>query len=160
MHLLRSDRTVTEYIDYIISETEEESRQWVLGTMEHNAKEPRLSYNLTIVRQSDQQILGWIGIGAAEDPERGELDFGYALLPAYWGQGYATEALASLLEFAFVSLGVSLIYGECNVHNTGSARVMEKAGMQLKERVTEIDDESGETLEDFRYVATRKNMDM
>lgn len=129
IHALRSDPDVTRYMDYIKSDTEEETRDWLAGTMRHNALSPRQSYNLAVVRQSDGEILGWVGIGEAEDGRGSELDFGYALLPEHWGQGYATEALKAVIDFAFEHLGIHTIYGECHVENVASARVMEKAGL-------------------------------
>lgn len=131
MHLLRSDPAVTRYCEYIASETPAQTRRWLHDTMAHNAAEPRLSYNLAIVRRSDGCVIGWIGIGRAQDPALGELDFGYALRPAFWGQGYATEALVALLGYAFRHLGAARIFGECDAENVASARVMEKAGLRL-----------------------------
>ena len=137
LHRLRSDPAVTRYMDYITSESEQETREWIQGTMQHNALTPRRSYNLTIVRQSDNEILGWIGIGIgeSENPQHGDVDFGYAILPAYWGQGYATEALAAIIKIAFKALGAVGVYGECDVRNSASARVMAKAGLRRVEAV-------------------------
>jgi len=129
MALLRLDPLVTRYIDYIASDTAEEVRAWLFATMEQNARLPRESWNLAIVRRADGAVLGWIGIGQSSQPERGELDFGYALLPRYQGQGYAAEALRSLMAWCFEHLGIQRIYGECDARNLASARVMEKAGL-------------------------------
>jgi RimJ/RimL family protein N-acetyltransferase len=139
MHLLRSDRVVTRYCAYIESETPEQAEAWVRDTMVHNATMPRLSYNLAIVGKADQAVLGWIGIGQASDPTLGELSFGYALRPAYWGQGYMTEALTALLGYAFDALEAQSVQGECDAANPASARVMEKAGMRFVRRVPEDD---------------------
>jgi [ribosomal protein S5]-alanine N-acetyltransferase len=139
MHLLRSDTTVTRYCAYIASQMPEEAEAWVRDTMVHNAMRPRLSYNLAIVRKEDGQIMGWIGIGKASDPSLGEMSFGYALRPAYWGEGYMTEALTALLEFAFEELGARSVQGECDAQNPASARVMEKAGLIFVERRAEDD---------------------
>ena len=133
MHLLRSDPVVTRYCEYMASSTPEEARAWVQDTMVHNAMEPRFSYNLAIVRREDGCVMGWIGIGRAKDPTLGELSFGYALRPAFWGQGCMTEALTALLGFAYEELGAASIQGECAAENPASARVMEKAGLRYIE---------------------------
>ncbi|MFO7696035.1 MAG: GNAT family N-acetyltransferase [Anaerolineae bacterium] len=129
MAALRMDPRVTQYNEYILSCTPEEVHAWIASTIDHNSRVPRFSWNLTIVRREDGAILGWIGIGHGSAPERGDLDFGYALLPAYWGQGYAAEALRALLDWCFCHLDIQRIYGECDVRNPRSARVMLKAGM-------------------------------
>jgi len=131
LHQMRSNGTVTRYIEYIKSETEPETWAWIKGTMYHNSLSPRQSYNLAVVLQSTKEVIGWIGIGQAAEQEYGELDFGYALLPRYWGQGHATEALSALISFAFEKFDeVNSIHGECDVNNFASARVMEKAGLR------------------------------
>lgn len=149
MHLLGSDGEVTRYCQYIAMETQEQAREWVRETMVHNAAAPRFSYNLAIVRREDDAVLGWIGIGRADDQTLGELDFGYALRPAYWGQGYMNEALCALLSFCFWQLGAQSVYGECDARNPASARVMEKAGLHLVRR-----SQGADGSESLLYAAT------
>ena len=139
MHALRSDPVVTRYCAYIASDTLEEAKTWVRDTMVHNAMRPRLSYNLAIVSKEDGQVMGWIGIGQADDPTLGELSFGYALRSAYWGRGYMTEALTALLTFAYEELGAKSVQGECDAQNPASGRVMAKAGLRFVERRPEDD---------------------
>jgi [ribosomal protein S5]-alanine N-acetyltransferase len=156
LHQLRSNPAVTQYIDYIKSETEADTYQWLRGTIMHNARMPRLSYNLAIVRQMDNQVMGWIGIGQPSDPTSGDLDFGYALLPDFWGQGYMSEALEALLGYAFESLGAQRIFGECEVVNEASARVMEKVGLHLETRRWERKESTEKLSETLRYVIRRE----
>jgi RimJ/RimL family protein N-acetyltransferase len=133
IHALRSDPEVARFMDFD-PETAAQTRGWLADVVKHNQKQPRIGYNFAIVRESDSRIIGWIGIGAPSKPsgryER-ELDFAYALRPPYWAQGFMTEALGAVLAFAFEKLSADFIYGECDVRNVASARVMEKAGMRL-----------------------------
>jgi RimJ/RimL family protein N-acetyltransferase len=129
MAALRMDPRMTQYNEYILSRTPEEVHAWIASTIDHNSRVPRFSWNLAIVRREDGAILGWIGTGQADEPERGDMDFGYALLPAHWGQGYASEALHALVDWCFANFDITQVYGECNVENPRSARVMEKAGL-------------------------------
>jgi RimJ/RimL family protein N-acetyltransferase len=107
-----------------------QSREWIEAQMDHNRAEPRFSHNSVIVERNSAQILGWIGIGAPADATWGDLDFGYALRRQSWGNGYMTEALRGVLLFAFEHMGATSVFGMCETANVGSARVMEKAGMQ------------------------------
>jgi RimJ/RimL family protein N-acetyltransferase len=52
---------------------------------------------------------------------------GYFLHKKYWGQGYASEALAAVVSFAFKH-GVYQIDSGCNAANLASQKVLEKAG--------------------------------
>jgi ribosomal-protein-alanine N-acetyltransferase len=151
MHRLRSDPKVTRFLDYIRSENEAETQTWLRNTIKHNQCSPRLSYNLTIVHQADGKIIGWIGIGRADNPVHGDLDFAYALLPDFWGQGYTTEALDALLTFAFRQPDVQRIFGECAVENIASRRVMEKVGLRLEQAASPAHQATAQPQQELRY---------
>jgi RimJ/RimL family protein N-acetyltransferase len=57
-------------------------------------------------------------------------DVGYALSPRFWGEGVATEALSSLVEWASAQSSIYRIWAVCDVDNLASSRVLEKVGMQ------------------------------
>ncbi len=67
--------------------------------------------------------------------ELGEVDIGYRLLPAYWGQGFATEAAHASLEYGFRVLGLPEIIALVLPGNAGSIRVLHKLGMTRREDV-------------------------
>jgi [ribosomal protein S5]-alanine N-acetyltransferase len=50
---------------------------------------------------------------------------GYVLARPYWGNGYATEALKSLIPVA-AELGIRQLYAICHVEQLASCRVLEK----------------------------------
>src|SRR3712207_3840485 len=129
IYALSQEPDVTRFQTWLRLSSEEEARQWILNAIDHNQRVPRYAYNLAIVTQHDAQAIGWIGWGRASDPAKGDYDFGYALLPGAWGNGYMTEALQAAVNFMFESLHAELVFGECAESNHGSARVMEKAGL-------------------------------
>ena len=53
----------------------------------------------------------------------------YKLGPAFWGQGYAVEALRAVTAFLFRQAGFHRVQAKCSVQNEASERVMQKAGM-------------------------------
>jgi [ribosomal protein S5]-alanine N-acetyltransferase len=57
------------------------------------------------------------------------VEFGYVLARRYWGHGLMTEALTAAADWALAQFENFRISGCCDVDNTGSARVMEKAGL-------------------------------
>lgn len=121
--------------------SEAQSRHWITDLIFHNRQQPRTSHNALIVERASHSVIGWIGIGkpSAKHAAAGDLDFGYALAQAYWGQGVMTEALHMLLTFAFTELGANRVFATCEVQNIGSYRVMEKAKMKREQRYTEAD---------------------
>ena len=56
-------------------------------------------------------------------------DMGWILDKNYWNKGFVTEAAKLIVEFV-KSLGVKMIFAQCDAENIGSWRVMEKIGMK------------------------------
>lgn len=154
LHALRTNRDVYRY-NHFGPESQEETRTWIRETIVHNNLTPRLSHNCSMVLRTNDQVIGWIGFGIASDTRDCDLSFGYALLPAFWDQGYMSEALQAMLTFAFSTSSAQRIAGTCDVRNPASARVMEKAGLRQLERFADIDDKTGEPFTSFRYVIQR-----
>lgn len=61
-------------------------------------------------------------------PVGGSVEIGYSLLPQFQGQGYATEIMDALVEWAFTHPDVSTIAAEALPDNGASLRVLKKLG--------------------------------
>lgn len=133
-----------------------QAREWIETQRFHNSAAPRFSHNSIILERKTGQILGWIGIGIPQDRTWGDLDFGYALRRQSWGKGYMTEALKGVLVFAFEQMGADSVFGECETANVGSARVMEKVGMQRVATYLESRFPLAEPVPMYRYRIARK----
>lgn len=72
-------------------------------------------------------------------------DVGFAMLPAYRGRGYATEAAAATLAHGRDHLRLDRILAIVKPQNAGSIRVLEKLGM-VRERVTRLSADGPELL--------------
>lgn len=55
---------------------------------------------------------------------------GYLLSRSHWGQGYMSEAVRLLLEYAFEELDLNRVEAEVDCRNTASARALEKLGFR------------------------------
>ena len=73
---------------------------------------------------------------APERFKKGEIS--YSLHPDYWGKGFATAAVRTLLEYAFNSLDLHRVEAGVAVENAKSIRVLEKVGMQREGRHRKI----------------------
>lgn len=76
------------------------------------------------------QLIGMLNQTDAFDDT---VEVGYALLPRYWGQGYATEALTAAIS-AFFAQGFQEVLAGAFEENVASTRVMIKSGMTLIDR--------------------------
>jgi len=81
-----------------------------------------------ILHKADQIAIGGIGFHGPPD-EAGRVEIGYNIIPAYEGQGYATEMARRVIDWAFQTPGIQVITAQCLDDNLGSIRVLEKAGM-------------------------------
>jgi RimJ/RimL family protein N-acetyltransferase len=71
-----------------------------------------------------------------EDHRRGEI--GCAIARAHWGHGYGSDALTTLIRFAFEQLDLHRLEADPDPHNTASIRLVERQGFRregyLRER--------------------------
>jgi ribosomal-protein-alanine N-acetyltransferase len=62
-----------------------------------------------------------------------DVDLGYAFLPDFWYQGFATESAAAILEFARTTLKVPRTLALVSPDNTRSIKLLEKLGFSFTE---------------------------
>jgi ribosomal-protein-alanine N-acetyltransferase len=79
-----------------------------------------------IIRAEDGALLGMVEL-RIEGPRA---DLGYGLARRFWGNGYATEAVTVIVQWALAQESIQRVWATCDVENQASARVLEKAGMQ------------------------------
>ncbi|HEY0569411.1 MAG TPA: GNAT family N-acetyltransferase [Xanthobacteraceae bacterium] len=75
----------------------------------------------------DGDILGLCGFGGSQE-EGPEL--GYWFGAPYWGQGYTTEAVRAVVDYAFTECEHDVLLAGARVTNAASRRVLEKCGFQ------------------------------
>lgn len=85
-------------------------------------------YDWALIEKSSQKMIGTCGF-TKFDFHSNSAEIGYVLNPAYWGKGYATEAVNSVIEFGFKKLGLVRIEAKYIEGNNASRHVMEKVGM-------------------------------
>lgn len=80
-----------------------------------------------VVVENDSSFLGWCSL-TRWNPTYRSAALGYCLDESAWGHGYATEAGAALVQWAFGALDLNRIQAETDTRNAASARVLEKLG--------------------------------
>lgn len=79
-----------------------------------------------IYRKRDDLYLGWCAI--APSAFLNHMELGYRLCCDVWGNGYATEAAAAMLEEAYCRMDIDRIMACAHPDNVASIRVLEKLG--------------------------------
>lgn len=89
-----------------------------------NQTEEEATYVITL-RQGT--LIGVTGFGPLDGPTP---EIGYWLGVEYWNNGYATEAVRALIDFAFGELEHDALQAGARVTNPASRRILEKCGFQ------------------------------
>lgn len=94
-------------------------------------------------------------VGAVTLPEvhesRGVGDLSYWLLPEHQGEGYGSEAVSLLLDYAFDELRLHRIRADCYATNEGSIGLLESLGFSQEGRFREAAFLDGTHEDVFRY---------
>ncbi|MEA5051806.1 MAG: GNAT family N-acetyltransferase [Oscillospiraceae bacterium] len=115
--------------------TQEEAQAYYANILEYNRSEESSGTYKIFLRRGGSYI------GICSLWRRGDAaEVEYMLLPAYWGNGYATEAVARLVATARQIPGVRKISGLIDPENTSSKNVLLKNGF-AHEAHTEIEED-------------------
>ncbi|HDR8070705.1 TPA: GNAT family N-acetyltransferase [Bacillus cereus] len=82
-----------------------------------------------VLRKEDDSVLGDIGFKGKPNEDQ-TVEIGYGFIEKYWNQGYATEAVKELIDWAFKTGEVETIIAETLPDNYSSMRVLEKLHMK------------------------------
>lgn len=81
-------------------------------------------------------VIGSIGYFIDDD---GDYSIDFDFNPIYGKQGYAAEAGKMLLDYLFNTLDVKKIFGDCDIRNNNSWRLLERLGFK---KISQMDNES------------------
>ncbi len=129
----RRDPRYLEYY-YRLAYTRDECVRFVDKCIAWSKESPRCKFQLAITDRSNGVLLGNCGI-RTESIESQRGDIGYELSPVYWGQGFASEAVRSILQIGFEDLDLDEIEARCVVANKRSVRLLHRLGFEETERV-------------------------
>jgi [ribosomal protein S5]-alanine N-acetyltransferase len=135
IHQLHSLPETDEFNTLGIPENIEETKVILDQWISENQKEKNQIY--TFVIEFQQQFVGLITLNLGKEKYK-NAEFWYKLHVNFWNKGFATEALKTLINFAFNDLNLHRITAGCAVENIGSIRVLEKVGMTLEGRKRQI----------------------
>jgi RimJ/RimL family protein N-acetyltransferase len=124
------DQQAMRYYDRVYSSGDETA--WIKSNLERYRKD---GFGLwAMIRKADGAFLGDCGI-TLQDIEGEKLpEVGYHVIREYQRKGYASEAAAASLDYAFREFRFPAVFSYCRPDNHPSRGVMEKIGMRfLKE---------------------------
>lgn len=149
IHTYAQDPEVSKYQPWGPN-SEEETWGYLQQVLLLQRQSPRKGFEIAVVLKEENLLIGACSVHVS-DAENREGWMGYCYNKAYWGQGYASEAAKAILEFGFRNLGLHRIFATCDPDNIGSARVLEKAGMQREGRLREHKLQKGKWRDSYLY---------
>ncbi|MHB8061135.1 MAG: GNAT family N-acetyltransferase [Ruminiclostridium sp.] len=112
-------------------------------------------YRWAIVLKETNCNIGQIAFCRTYDNEEcAEIE--YCIGKAYWGNGFATEALREILKYSFEQIGLNKIEAFHRVKNPASGRVLNKAGMKQVENITRYEESNAYYKDRVFYAYMRK----
>ncbi len=121
-----SDPEVPRYMSWSAHQSPDETREYLQACLDEWAAGSGYPYVIVI---GDSGPVGTIHLNRG--PQHG-VQFGYVLARPFWGHGYMTEALSTVVDWALTQPDVWRASAFCDVEHVASARVMEKAGLTFE----------------------------
>jgi [ribosomal protein S5]-alanine N-acetyltransferase len=100
--------------------------------------------------RNSNSFVGWCSM-FRWNPVYRSLGIGYCFDEPVWGNGYATEAVRAMLNWAYESLDLNRVEAELDTRNAASARVLEKLGFEREGLRREDCIVSGEVSDSWIY---------
>jgi len=134
---------------------------WISAAPPRSAERLRQRWPASF-RDGDVIDLAWVAMRTVDGACIGKLDaevlargvatnVGYLFFPAFWGQGYASEAVRALAAH-LARAGVHRQRATVTVGNDASCRVLERAGFARRRVLAGNDTIRGEVVDDVEYV--------
>lgn len=86
-----------------------------------------LHMRVGIVRRDDSALIGTCSLFRFDEQNR-RAEVGYGIARECWRQGYMSEAVGAVLDFAFDGLGLIRLEADIDPRNVASGRSLEKLG--------------------------------
>jgi RimJ/RimL family protein N-acetyltransferase len=120
------DPKVARYLSWLPHRSVADTEEYLRKRLEDDAL--GVSADYLIFLRATGELLGSVG-GRIQGAL---IQFGYCLARSEWRKGYATEAARAFVAAAIEQPGIWRVQAFCDVENTASAHVLEKAGLTLE----------------------------
>jgi RimJ/RimL family protein N-acetyltransferase len=114
--------------------SEADGREWVVRVQQDHATSRPRRFGIAL-RETDR-LIGGVGLDGSTGDESEEPALGYWLGQPYWGNGYAREAVAAVVDYGLRTLGMAIIRAYTDPSNLASQKVLLRCGL---EQVGEIE---------------------
>jgi len=108
--------------------SEADGREWIARVQENHATgRPR---RFAIALKETDRLIGGVGLDGTTGDGGDEPALGYWIGQPHWGNGYAREAVAAVIDYGFRTLGLETIRAYTDPGNTASQKVLLHCGLK------------------------------
>ena len=145
----RSDPRVARYQDWE-SSSEPEGRLFLERQMRLHPDVTGTWFQVAIELTEAGPLIGDLGLHTLAD-RPGQVEIGFTLAREHQGKGYATEAVACVLDYLFGQLGKHRVIAVTDARNAPAARVLDRVGMRREGHLVENIWFKGEWADEYQY---------
>jgi ribosomal-protein-alanine N-acetyltransferase len=150
MHQLNSIPEVDEYNTLGLPKSIEDTQNLLANCLTKQNAIPQESYFFCLELVNTHEFIGLMGLNLGRATYKsGEV--WYKIHPTHWRQGYTTEALERILNFAFKDLQLHRVEAGCATANIASVRVLEKVGMTREGQTRKKLPIRGQWVDNYEY---------
>ena len=131
---------------------DEEARSFLAGQAERTLGIPRQWLQVAVTLSETGEIIGDLGLCAVAGNE-GVVEIGFTVARAAQGRGYATEAVAAILDALLTRMQVRSVVAVTDARNAASVALLRRVGFEHESTATTIF--RGETCEEHRFVLSK-----
>lgn len=151
----RSDPDTNQYLSLIPQSVDDVAV--FIGKSATDIDIPGTWFQFVLIEQASGMLIGDIGIHFLDtDPENRQAEIGYTLDKEYRGNGYATEALKTIIDYLFNTLNKHRIIASIDPINTASIKLVERLGFRREAHFVESIFFHGKWVDDLIYAVLAK----
>ncbi len=132
-----SDPEVTKFLTWPAHQSVKVSEMVLKDWIEEYSKDDFYQWAIVLKENGDEPI-GSIAVVHGDDKIK-MVHIGYCIGRKWWHQGITTEALAAIIHFLIMKVGVNRVESRHDPHNPNSGYVMKKCGMKYEGTMREAD---------------------
>jgi RimJ/RimL family protein N-acetyltransferase len=108
--------------------TEADGREWIARVQQDHATGRPLRFAIAL--KVADRLIGGVGLDGSTGDQSEEPALGYWVGQPHWGNGFAREAVAAVIEYGLRSLGMETIRAYTDPSNLASQKVLLHCGLK------------------------------
>jgi RimJ/RimL family protein N-acetyltransferase len=149
----RNDPVVARYQDWVLPFPRERADHMASELAAMAGPENDEWWMTVVCDRETGEVFGDLALHLSLEGRTAEV--GYTFASAYWGRGYAVEALTALVDYLFDDVKVTRVFGMLHPDNPASAMVLERTGFLFEGHTKSSFWLGDENSDDWIYGLTR-----